>query len=333
MGERRSREWERRVAGEEPAAVAVARPEPAAMLLALQHGAGNRATAGMVSRLRAGSASRPVLQRVKANVALNTLSKLIQNAPAVSLGNEAQEITNLRIEIETDKAEAGKGGGDKQISPAQLLRLNTVEAAVIANAPMGVNMQQQIADTTTAAARDAQLIVDTGGGRAANLPLAILAAKMNRKQKMDVEIHGGTTQPLVRAAALADGYTLFGHVHYTATVDPNDPNQYFVALSNPAHPSRPEFDAHMGGFLADGGFVSYDDGQQHPMAVYLDAAHTHAGLTARLAQWHPGIASDKTQPGEFREDPPHPQVANPVHSTRAHTHLQAPGCLQTTILI
>jgi hypothetical protein len=333
MGEWTARERERDRIRAGATDVAPARPEPAvSALLRLQREAGNQAAAAMVARLRTGAVARPALQRtVKANVALNKLAKLIQNAQAVSATNDAGEIMDLRLAIEQAKAEHGKGGGDLPITAQQETQLNAIETRIIQAAPVGVNMAQVIADTTTGAARDAQAIVDAGGGRAASLPLAMLVAKMNRNRKMDIEIEGGTTRPAVRAAALADGYRLFAHVHYTQTPDANDPAQITVALNNPAHPFATEFDTHMRSHLADAGFAPYKGWDD--IVVYTDDEHTVGALTTAINAWHPGIASDKTQPGEFREDDPHPQVANAVHNSRAHTHMQAPGCLQTTILI
>jgi hypothetical protein len=148
---------------------------------------------------------------------------------------------------------------------------------------------------------------------------------------LEIVVEGGTTPAADPPPALADGYRLFAHVHWTATADATDPDQYEITLSNPTHPSAAEFDTSIRTHVAAAGFAPI---QGYPgVVVYTDAgAHTPAVLNQALAAWHPGIASDKTQQGEFREDPPHPQVANPVHSTRHHTHLQAPGSYQTTIL-
>jgi hypothetical protein len=329
MGERVSRESERRLAERDAVAVASARPDPAAGLLPLL--AGNQATVAVVSRLRAGSVQAPTLQRLKANAALNTISKLIQNVKAVGPIGEASDLLNVRDQIERTKAEAGPDGGNRDITGAQEQTLTRIENFLINNAPAGFDMAGQIAGTDTARTRDARTIVDAGGGTAADLALGMLVAKLNRNRKMDIEIAGGTTQAAVRAAALADGYRLFQHVTWTATPDAIDPDQYTITLSNPNHPFAAEFDASIRLHVGAAGFPpiqGYTD-----VVVYTDAGpHTPAALNQALASWHPGIASDKTQSGEFREDPPHPQVANAVHSTRAHTHLQAPGCYQTTIL-
>jgi hypothetical protein len=329
MRERAPWEVERSAAERDARAADLARKNALAERLPLE--AGNQAAVAMVSRLRAGSVRTPTLQRLKANAALNQIAKLIQNVQAVGLVGEAKDLLDARDQIELDKERAGQDGGNRDITPRQEQTLTRIENFLINNAAPGVNMAAQIAGTDTARTRDARVIVDAGGGRAADLALAMLAAKMNRKAKMDIEIAGGTTQPAVRAAALADGYRLFQHVHWTETPDANDPDQYTITLSNPGHPFAEEFDASIRQHLGAAGFAPIRGYTE--VVVYTDQrTHTPAALTNALATWHPGIASDKTQPGEFREDPPHPQVANQVHNSHAHTHLQAPGCFQTTIV-
>jgi hypothetical protein len=285
----------------------------------------------VLRRVTRGSTPAGSIQRMTANSALTLIAKLTQHAKAVSGFGEAQKLLDMRAEVEEIKAAGGSQGGSRDIGTNLDWRLGAVRNYFINNAPPGVDVEQQINDTTKDSYNAAMELVNGGGGTAPTLAVAMLAAKLNRRGKMDLRIRNGTTRPAVRAAALADGYRLFAHAAYTE-VAAADPDERVIALDTPTHPNRELFDTHIKTWLADHSFTTYE-GANGDIRVYTDATHSVAKLQTALAAWHPGIASDKTEPGQFREDDPHPNVDNETHNSHAHTHLQAPGCMQTTIVL
>jgi hypothetical protein len=320
---------------------AVAQPVPAVALrskraaeavLALQRTVGNQGTGRLLGHLTRGPTPVVTIQRIKANAALSLIAQMVQHAKAVSASNEARELLDIRAAVESIKSEGGKTGGDTQIGAVLDNRLDAVRTLLIQSAPPGENMAERINRTSKDNYNAAMELVNAGHGVASSLAVAMLAAKLNRRAKMDLTIRGGTTRDAVRAAAVADGYRLFAHAAYTQAPDANDAAERIIALDNPAHPNRGEFDEHIKVWLAEHSFTTYDTGNGD-IRVYTDDTHTIAKLTRALSAWHPGIASDKTDAGQFREDDPHPNVANQTHNSRPHTHLQAPGCMQTTIVL
>jgi hypothetical protein len=323
----------RRRAANRPAPAVASRSKPSAgAMLDLQRTIGNLATSRVLRRVTPGSTPAGSIQRMTANSALTLIAKMTQHARAVSNFGEARKLLDMRAEVEEIKAAGGSEGGNRDIGTNLEWRLDAVRNYFINNAPPGVNMEQQINNTTKDEYNAAMELVNAGGGTAPTLGVAMLAAKLNRHKKMDLRIRDGTTRQAVRAAALADGYRLFAHAAYTEVADATDPDERVIALDTPTHPNRTLFDTHIKTWLADHSFPTYD-GENGDIRVYTDPTHPLASLQRALADWHPGIASDKTDSGQFREDDPHPNVANQTHNSHAHTHLQAPGCMQTTIVL
>jgi hypothetical protein len=300
------------------------RPRPGlswtpATVLALQRaGAGNHAIARAL--VSSGSVRTPTLQRaIKGKDALSLVFRLLQLAslPQVAKLQDVRKAIELAIKSNGDQ-------GQSDI-PADLeRRLTRLQTQV--TTPLGPGV---FAGTNDKPSRRALAIIEGTASRTVSLDEAFLVARVNHKHKLDLEIHPRTDRLTVRAAAVNRGYTLFEHVHFE---DPKwkAQDEYVLKLNKPRHRYAPEFETSIRAHLKEAGFRT--SGAWPDVVVHTTPTHTLQTLKAAVAKWHPGIASDKTQPGEFREDPPHPNVDNPVHNTRHHTHIQAPGCVQVTLL-